>query len=347
MAVMVATGRGASMGVLVRDAEALERMEKIDTLVVDKTGTITLGHPQLLTISPARGFSEVELLRLAASLERSSEHPLGAAILAAASERKLDLLRVAGFRAIPGKGIAGVAGGRRVLLGSERLIKGDVAAEFEQKASEARKTQTVVFVEVDNKLAGFLGIADPIKPSTPAAIRALRDNGVRVVMLTGDSHSTAEAVAHQVGIDEVHAELLPEEKVRVVHELQADGAVVALAGDGINDAPALSAATVGIAMGTGTDIAIQSAGITLVKGDLAGIVRARALSRAAMRNMRENLFFAFIYNALGIPIAAGLLYPWLGLLLSPMIASAAMSASSVSVVANALRLRTMKLSPEG
>ncbi len=347
MAVMVATGRGASMGVLVRDAEALERMEKIDTLVVDKTGTITLGHPQLLTISPARGFSEVELLRLAASLERSSEHPLGAAILAAASERKLDLLRVAGFRAIPGKGIAGVAGGRRVLLGSERLIKGDVAAEFEQKASEARKTQTVVFVEVDNKLAGFLGIADPIKPSTPAAIRALRDNGVRVVMLTGDSHSTAEAVAHQVGIDEVHAELLPEEKVRVVHELQADGAVVAMAGDGINDAPALSAATVGIAMGTGTDIAIQSAGITLVKGDLAGIVRARALSRAAMRNMRENLFFAFIYNALGIPIAAGLLYPWLGLLLSPMIASAAMSASSVSVVANALRLRTMKLSPEG
>lgn len=347
MGVMVATGRGASMGVLIRDAEALERMEKIDTLVVDKTGTLTAGHPQLLTVAAIHGFSETELLRLAASLERSSEHPLGTAIVAAANERKLDFLPVVNFRAIAGKGIAGAVGGRRVSLGSERLLKGEIAPELEARASETRKTQTVVFVEVDYKIAGFLGIADPIKPTTPSAVHELRQDGIRVVMLTGDSHATADAVAHQIGIDEVHAELLPDEKVRVVHDLQSAGAVVAMAGDGINDAPALSAAAVGIAMGTGTDIAIQSAGITLVKGDLAGIVRARHLSRVAMRNMRENLFFAFIYNALGIPIAAGLLYPWLGLLLSPMIASAAMSASSISVVANALRLRTIKLSAEG
>ncbi len=344
MAVMVATGRGASIGVLVRNAEALERMEKVDTLVVDKTGTLTSGHPRLLTVTAARGFNEGELLRFAASLERSSEHPLGAAIVAGANERKLELVPVVNFRAIAGKGITGSIAGRRVLLGSERLLEGEIVPELEKLAAEARKTQTVVFVEIDGKLAGFLGIADPIKPTTPTAIRDLRRDGIRVVMLTGDSYPTAEAVARELGIDEVHAEVLPDEKVRIVHNLQAAGAVVAMAGDGINDAPALSAATVGIAMGTGTDIAIQSAGITLVKGDLAGIVRARNLSRAAMRNMRENLFFAFIYNALGIPIAAGVLYPWFGLLLSPMIASAAMSASSISVVVNALRLRTLNLS---
>jgi Cu+-exporting ATPase len=343
MAVMVATGRGAAAGVLVRNAEALERMEHVDSLVIDKTGTLTTGRPRLLTVVAAEGFGESEVLRLAASLERSSEHPLGAAIVAGARERALQLAKAADFRAIPGIGIEGRVDGHRVVVGRDRPGDSALAAELAGRLDQLRTTQTVIVVLVDERAAGLLGVADPIKPTTPEALRELRDAGLRIVMLTGDHRLTAEAVARELGIDEVRAEVLPGAKAEVVRELRAAGRVVAMAGDGINDAPALAAADVGIAMGTGTDVAMHSAGITLIKGDLTGIVRARNLSRAAMRNMRQNLFFAFVYNILGIPLAAGLLYPWFGILLSPMIASAAMSASSLSVIINALRLRRVRL----
>jgi Cu+-exporting ATPase len=343
MAVMVATGRGATAGVLVRNAAALERLEQVDALVVDKTGTLTAGRPRLLTIVPVKGFDESELLRLAASLERSSEHPLGAAIAEGAHERALRLGKVTDFRAIPGVGVSGVVDTHLVEVGRDRPGEAVLAAGLAARLDELRRTQTAIIVQIDGRVAGLLGVADPIKPTTSQALRELHDAGVRIVMLTGDHRVTAEAVAYELGIDEVHAEVLPGAKAEVVSELRAAGRVVAMAGDGINDAPALAAADVGIAMGTGTDVANQSAGITLVKGDLTGIVRARNLSRVAMRNMRQNLFFAFIYNTLGIPIAAGLLYPWFGLMMSPMIASAAMSASSISVVINALRLRQVRL----
>jgi Cu+-exporting ATPase len=346
IAVMVATGRGATAGVLIRNAEALELMEKVDTLVVDKTGTLTEGKPRLITIGRAAGFEGPDLLRLAASLERASEHPLATAIVAGAIERGVRLSPVSDFRSITGHGVAGTVDGRAVMVGSEALLDsaGSSASGLVAHAAEIRlEGQTVMFVAVDGRPAGMLGVADPIKKSTPAALKLLRDEGVQVVMLTGDNRLTAEAVARRLGIDRIQAEVLPEDKARVIQLLQSDGKIVAMAGDGINDAPALAQAAVGIAMGTGTDVAMQSAGITLVKGDLMGIVRARKLSRATMRNIRENLFFAFFYNALGIPIAAGVLYPVIGLLLNPMIASAAMSASSISVVVNSLRLRHLRL----
>jgi Cu+-exporting ATPase len=346
IAVMVATGRGATAGVLIRNAEALELMEKVDTLVVDKTGTLTEGKPRLITIGRAAGFEQSDLLRLAASLERASEHPLATAIVAGAIERGVRLSPVSDFRSITGRGVAGTVDGRAVMVGSEALLDsaGSSASGLVAHAAEMRgEGQTVMFVAVDGQPAGMLGVADPIKKSTPEALKQLRAEGVQVVMLTGDNRVTADAVARRLGIDRVQAEVLPEDKARVIQLLQSDGKIVAMAGDGINDAPALAQAAVGIAMGTGTDVAMQSAGITLVKGDLMGIVRARKLSRATMRNIRENLFFAFFYNALGIPIAAGVLYPVIGLLLNPMIASAAMSASSISVVANSLRLRHLRL----
>jgi P-type Cu+ transporter len=346
IAVMVATGRGATAGVLIRNAEALELMEKVDTLVVDKTGTLTEGKPRLITIGRAAGFEQSDLLRLAASLERASEHPLATAIVAGAIKRGVRLSPVSDFRSITGRGVAGTVDGRAVMVGSETLLDsaGSSASGLVAHAAEMRgEGQTVMFVAVDGQPAGMLGVADPIKKSTPEALKQLRDEGVQVVMLTGDNRVTAEAVARRLGIDRVQAEVLPEDKARVIQLLQSDGKIVAMAGDGINDAPALAQAAVGIAMGTGTDVAMQSAGITLVKGDLMGIVRARKLSRATMRNIRQNLFFAFFYNALGIPIAAGVLYPVIGLLLNPMIASAAMSASSISVVVNSLRLRHLRL----
>jgi Cu+-exporting ATPase len=330
--------------VLIRNAEALELMEKVDTIVIDKTGTLTEGKPRLLTAEATAGFDPSEMLRLAGSLERASEHPIGAAIVADAHARGLALAKVSEFHAMAGKGVSGLVDDRAVAVGSERLLDGADAGTLSARVTELRAVgQTVMFVTIEGRLAGLLGVADPIKSSTPDALRRLHDDGIRVVMLTGDSRTTAMAVAHRLGIDEVHAEVLPEEKARVVKELQAEGRTVAMAGDGINDAPALAQAAVGIAMGTGTDVAMQSAGVTLVKGDLLGIVRARNLSRITMRNIRQNLFFAFIYNILGIPVAAGVLYPFIGVLLNPMIASAAMSASSVSVIANALRLRKAAL----
>src|SRR5712692_6061003 len=346
IAVMVATGRGATAGVLIRNAEALELMEKVDTLVVDKTGTLTEGKPRLITIGRAAGFEQPDLLLLAASLERASEHPLATAIVTGAIERGVRLSPVSDFRSITGRGVAGTVDGRAVMVGSEALLDsaGSSASGLVAHAAEIRlEGQTVMFVAVDGQPAGMLGVADPIKKSAPEALKQLRDEGVQVVMLTGDNRVTAEAVARRLGIARVQAEVLPEDKARVIQLLQSDGKFVAMAGDGINDAPALAQAAVGIAMGTGTDVAMQSAGITLVKGDLMGIVRARKLSRATMRNIRENLFLAFFYNALGIPIAAGVLYPVIGLLLNPMIASAAMSASSISVVVNSLRLRHLRL----
>jgi Cu+-exporting ATPase len=344
MSIMVGTGRGALAGVLIKNAEALEILEKVDTLVVDKTGTLTEGKPRLVSLVTAPGHSESDLLRLAASLERGSEHPLAAAIVAGAEERKLTLSLVEDFRSITGKGVAGRVEGRTVALGNRRLIEdlgvpiGDLA---ERADALRREGQTVMFVAVDGRVAGLVGVADPIKESTPEALRLLRESGVW--MLTGDSRATAEAVARKLGITEIEAEVLPDQKSAVVKRLQAKGRIVAMAGDGVNDAPALAQAHVGIAMGTGTDVAMESAGITLVKGDLRGIVRARRLSQATMRNIRENLFLAFIYNVLGVPIAAGVLYPVFGLLLSPIIASAAMSFSSVSVIFNALRLRRLAL----
>jgi Cu+-exporting ATPase len=346
MSIMVAVGRGAASGVLVRDAAALERLESVDTLVVDKTGTLTLGKPRLTAVRPRGELSEVAMLRLAASVERGSEHPLAAAIVAGAAERRIGVAPVEGIRSATGKGVVGHVEGRSVAVGNHPQLAAlgipadDLAAEAETLRADG---QTVVLVAVDGRAAGILGIEDPVKESTAEALASLRAAGVRVIMATGDGRTTAEAVARRLGLAEVVAELLPEDKAALVRRLRAEGRVVAVAGDGINDAPALAAADVGLAMGTGTDVAIESAGITLVQGDLRGIVRARRLSRATMRNIRQNLVFAFGYNALGVPIAAGVLYPWTGLLLDPMIASAAMSLSSVLVIGNALRLRTSRL----
>ena len=346
MSIMVAMGKGATTGVLFKNAEAIELMRKVDTLVVDKTGTLTEGKPKLVTVQPASGFDEAQLLRLAASLERGSEHPLAAAIVAGAEERKLAISSAEAFESVTGKGVKARIDGKLVALGNQKLMEdAGVGVEPLSAAAEALRAdgQTVMFVAVDGKAAGLLGVADPIKETTLEAIRQLREQKIRVVMLTGDSRTTAAAVAHKLGIDDVIAEVLPEDKSKQVKQLQEQGHFVAMAGDGINDAPALAQAQVGIAMGTGTDVAMQSAGVTLVKGDLRGILRARLLSQATMSNIKENLFFAFIYNALGVPIAAGVLYPFFGLLLSPMIAAAAMSFSSVSVVLNALRLRRVRI----
>jgi len=346
ISIMVATGRGAHMGVLFRNAEAIEVMRQVDTVVVDKTGTLTEGRPRLVTVAPAEGTDEATLLRLAASLERGSEHPLAAAIVQGAQAREVALAGVSGFESKTGKGVSGRVDGRQVALGN-RALADDLGAEpgaLSERAEALRaEGQTVMFVVVDGQAAGLIGVADPIKESTPRAIEALHEEGIRIVMLTGDSRTTAQAVARTLGIDEVTAEVLPDQKVEVVKRLQGEGRKVAMAGDGINDAPALARAEVGIAMGTGTDVAMESAGVTLVKGDLYGIARARRLSRATMRNIRQNLFFAFVYNSLGVPVAAGVLYPFFGILLSPMIAAAAMSLSSVSVVGNALRLNRVRL----
>ncbi len=346
MSIMVGTGRGAHAGVLIKNAEALERFEKVDTLVIDKTGTLTEGKPKVVTVEAAADIEESELLSLAASLERSSEHPLAAAIVEAAAERGLDLAAAEDFAAATGRGVTGRVGARQVALGNTKLLEelGVDPGDWPAKADGLRTDgQTVMHVAVDGRAAGLIGVADPIKETTPAALDALRRDGVRIVMLTGDNRRTAEAVAGKLAIDQVEAEVLPEQKGEIVRRYRAQGYVVAMAGDGVNDAPALAEADIGIAMGTGTDVAMESAGVTLVKGDLAGIVRARHLSRATMGNIRQNLFFAFFYNALGVPVAAGVLYPFVGLLLSPIIAAAAMSLSSVSVVGNALRLRHAKL----
>jgi len=346
ISVMVGVGRGALDGVLIKDAEALEIMEKVDTLVVDKTGTLTEGKPALQRVLPAAGFAEDELLALAASLEQASEHPLAAAIVAGASARGLALPAAADFESVTGKGVRGQVGGRAVLIGNERFLDeaGVDAAALEAQAGPLRRDgATAMLVAVDGRPAGVVAVADPVKASTPEAMRALADAGVTVVMLTGDNRNTARAVADRLGISEFVAEVLPQDKHRIVQEMQAKGRIVAMAGDGINDAPALAQANVGIAMGHGTDIAMQSARVVLVKGDLRGIAKARALSRATMKNIRQNLFFAFVYNALGVPLAAGVLFPVFGWLLSPMIASAAMSFSSVSVIGNALRLRATEL----
>jgi Cu+-exporting ATPase len=346
MSIMVAMGKGATQGVLFKNAEAIETMRKVNTLVVDKTGTLTEGKPKLVAVEPVSGFDEIELLRLAASLERGSEHPLAAAIVAGAEQRGIALAAVEAFHSVTGKGVRGRVGGTDVALGNGKFLEElKVPNDNLSQRAEAMRAdgQTVLFVAVNGKAAGLLGVADPIKETTPEAIRQLRAEGIRVVMLTGDSRTTAQAVAAKLGIDDVKAEVLPQDKASIVKQLQAEGRFVAMAGDGINDAPALAQAQVGIAMGTGTDVAMESAGVTLVKGDLRGIVRARMLSRATMGNIKQNLFFAFIYNSVGVPIAAGVLYPFFGLLLSPMIAAAAMSFSSVSVVSNALRLRRVRL----
>ncbi|HMY21647.1 MAG TPA: heavy metal translocating P-type ATPase, partial [Polyangium sp.] len=344
--IMVSTGRGASAGVLVKNAEALEIIERVDTLVVDKTGTLTEGKPRVVKTVVFNGHDEPFVLRLAASLERGSEHPLAAAILQAAKEQKLALTDVGDFRSLAGKGVTGRFEGETAALGNADLMKdlgvdlGDVVSTAE---SLRKKGQTVVFVARGGRMVGLVGIADPIKSSALEALAELRAEGIDIVMLTGDNRTTAMAVAAELGIDKVEAEVLPEQKGAIVERLSKSGKVVAMAGDGINDAPALARAAVGLAMGTGTDVAMQSAGITLVKGDLRGIIRARRLGRATMRNIRQNLFFAFVYNGFGVPLAAGLLYPFFGILLSPMIASAAMSLSSVSVIGNSLRLRTIRL----
>ena len=346
MSIMVGTGRGATLGVLIKNAEALETMEKVNTLVVDKTGTLTEGRPKLTTVVPLAGFEADEVLRLGASLERASEHPLAAAIVNGAQEKGITLTAVSEFRSFTGKGVAGTVEGRAVALGNLKLFE-ELAIEPGELPSRAETLrgdgQTVMLLAIDGKAAGLIGVADPVKASTPDAIRALHEEGVQVIMLTGDNRVTAEAVAKKLGIDRIEAEVLPEQKASIVKQLQAQGHIVAMAGDGINDAPALAQAQVGIAMGTGTDVAMESAGVTLISGDLTGIVRAVRLSRATMKNIRQNLFFAFIYNVLGIPIAAGVLYPFFGLLLSPIIAAAAMSFSSVSVITNALRLNRVKL----
>jgi Cu+-exporting ATPase len=346
MSIMVGTGRGAQVGVLVKNAEALELLEKVDTLVVDKTGTLTEGKPRLQSIIAVAGSDEHEVLAMAAALEKTSEHPLAAAVVAGAAQRSVRVPEATHFRSITGKGVAGNVEGSDVILGNARLLEehGADTSALEADAARLRQEgQTVVFLAIAGKLAGLLGVADPIKESTPAALRELRAQGLRIVMLTGDNETTAHAVARQLGIEEVHADVLPQQKNAVVAQLKAEGRTVAMAGDGTNDAPALATAHVGIAMGTGTDVAMQSASVTLVKGDLQGIVRARKLSRDVMQNIRQNLFFAFLYNTLGVPIAAGIAYPLVGLLLSPMIASAAMALSSVSVIGNALRLRTTRL----
>ena len=345
MSIMVGTGRGAQMGVLIKNAEALERFAKVDTLVVDKTGTLTEGKPKVVAVVPAEGFDEKELLQLAASLEQASEHPLAAAIVGGAKQRDLDLTGSDDFQSITGKGVTGTVGGRSVALGNARLLESlnidaqPLAGDAERRRGDG---ETVMFVAVDGAAAGLIAVADPIKETTPNALKTLRDDGVHILMLTGDNRTTAQAVADRLGISDVEAEVLPERKNEVIRQLRAEGRVVAMAGDGINDAPALAAADVGVAMGTGADVAVESAGVTLIKGDLQGVARARLLSEAVMRNIKQNLFFAFIYNALGVPIAAGVLYPFFGILLSPIIAAAAMSLSSVSVIGNALRLRASR-----
>jgi len=346
MSIMVGVGRGARAGVLIKNAEALERMEKIDTLVVDKTGTLTEGKPKVISIVPVGAFNESELLRFAASVEQASEHPLAQAIAEAANERNISVAQVKGFDAPTGKGAIGVAEGRRVVIGNPKFLHelNIQTTELDADAERLRgEGATVIYLAVDGKASGIIAIADPVKRTTPAALKFLMQDHVRVVMLTGDNKTTAQAVARRLGISDVEAEVLPDQKSAVVEKLRHEGRKVAMAGDGVNDAPALAAAEVGIAMGTGTDVAIESAGVTLLKGDLTGIVRARRLSAATMRNIRQNLFFAFIYNAAGVPIAAGVLYPLFGILLSPIIAAAAMALSSVSVVSNALRLRHVRL----
>jgi len=346
MSIMVGVGRGAAAGILIRNAEALERLEKVDTLVVDKTGTLTLGKPTLSSVESLDGLPANEILRLAASLERGSEHPIASAILAGAKSRGVVIATVEGFVSPAGKGVSGTVDGRRLLLGNASFLRGtgiDVAAADAKADALRQDGATVVLLAVDGKVEGLLSVSDPVKETTPEALKRLREAGLHVVMLTGDNRRTAASVAARLGIDTVEAEVLPEDKARIVQRLRKEGRVVAMAGDGINDAPALAAADVGIAMGTGTDIAIESAGITLVKGDLLGIVRARTLSRATMANIRQNLFFAFVYNAAGVPIAAGVLYPLLGITLSPVFAAAAMALSSVSVIGNALRLRRLEV----
>jgi Cu+-exporting ATPase len=346
MSIMVGVGRGAQAGVLIKNAEALERFEKVDTLVVDKTGTLTEGRPAVVAVVPAGGLSEDELLRLCASVERGSEHPLADAILRAAQERNLSLAEAADFDSPVGKGVTGMVEGRRLAIGGARLMA-DQGLDLTPLQGEAERLRaegaTTVFASLDGGLAGLIAIADPVKASAPEAVKALKASGVRLVMMTGDNRTTALAVARRLGIDEVEAEVLPEDKAKVVQKLRAEGRSVAMAGDGVNDAPALAAAEVGVAMGAGADVAIESAGVTLLKGDLNGLVRARRLSRAVMGNIRQNLFFAFVYNAAGVPIAAGLLYPAFGLMLSPQIAALAMALSSVSVISNALRLRSVRL----
>ncbi len=346
MSIMVGTGRGATAGVLIKNAEVLEIMEKVDTLVVDKTGTLTEGNPSLMSVTPTGEFTEQEVLQLGASLERASEHPLAEAIVNGSENRGLTLAQVNNFESLTGRGVMGEVEGHQVGLGNRKLMQesGVEIEDLVKQAESLRKDgQTVMFISIDGKPAGLIGVADPIKQSTPKALQALHEEGIKVVMLTGDSRTTAQAVADKLGIENVQAEVLPEQKAEVVKQLQAKGHIVAMAGDGINDAPALAQADVGVAMGTGTDVAMESAGVTLVKGDLLGISKARHLSRSTMSNIRQNLFFAFIYNALGVPVAAGVLYPFFGLLLSPMIAAAAMSFSSVSVILNALRLRKLSL----
>jgi Cu+-exporting ATPase len=346
MSIMVGTGRGATAGVLIKNAEALEVLEKIDTLVVDKTGTLTEGKPRLVSVLAVPEQGEGELLHLAASLERGSEHPLAAAIVKGAEDKGVKLADAREFRSITGKGVIGSVDGKQIALGNRKLLEdlriepGDLWNQSERLRQDG---QTVMFVAVDGVVAGMLGIADPVKQTTLEAIEMLHEEGIRIVMLTGDNGTTAEAVAKKLGIDEIQAEVLPEQKGKIVKRLQAEGRTVAMAGDGVNDAPALAQAHVGIAMGTGTDVAMESAGVTLVKGDLRGIAKALRLSRGTMRNIRQNLFFAFIYNVLGIPIAAGVLYPFFGMLLSPVIASVAMTFSSVSVIGNALRLNRLQL----
>lgn len=346
MSIMVATGRGAQSGVLIKDAEALERFSKVDTLIVDKTGTLTKGQPELVGIVPKGSKDEDEVLRLAASLERGSEHPLAEAIVSGAEARGIQLVKATDFEAITGEGVHGTVDGHTIALGNAKLMRalGIDHQELVSTADARRDTgETVMFVAIDDQLAGLVAVADPVKETTAEALKLLHESGLRIVMATGDNQRTAQAVAGRLGIDEIRADVSPEDKARIVTELQQSGRVVAMAGDGVNDAPALAAADVGIAMGTGADVAIESAGLTLVKGDLRGIVRARRLAQATMRNIKQNLFFAFAYNAAGVPVAAGALYPVFGLLLSPMIAAAAMSLSSVSVIANALRLRSVRL----
>tara|TARA_A100001037_G_scaffold138473_1_gene125361 strand:+ start:143 stop:2407 length:2265 start_codon:yes stop_codon:yes gene_type:complete len=346
MSIMVGVGRGAQAGILIKDAEALEQFERVDTLVVDKTGTLTEGKPSVIAVDNLESASEVELLRLSASLERSSEHPLAEAIVRAALDKMLPIETPTEFRSFSGIGVSGIVEGKNVALGNlELLHKLNLSAPATEKAAEDRRSEgaTVIYVVIDGEVAGTIAVADPVKKTTAAAIKALKDENIRIVMLTGDNPTTAQTVAVELGIDEVEAGVLPDQKGEVVRELRDRGRVVAMAGDGVNDAPALAAADVGIAMGTGTDVAMESAGVTLVKGDLNAIVRARQLSHATMRNIRQNLFFAFVYNALGVPVAAGILFPIFGILLSPMIAAAAMSLSSVSVIGNALRLRTVKI----
>jgi Cu+-exporting ATPase len=345
MSIMTATGRGAQAGVLIKNAEALERFAKVDTLIVDKTGTLTEGKPKLVAVLPEEGHDEAEVLRLAATLERGSEHPLAEAIVKGADERGIEIGSATDFEAVTGKGVKGVVDGKAVALGNARLMAdlglddGALLATADTRRDEG---ETVMFVVIDGRIAGLVSVADPVKETTPAALKALHGLGFRIIMATGDNERTAKAVAGRLGIDEIRADVLPQDKARIIKELQAEGRKVAMAGDGVNDAPALAQADVGIAMGTGADVAIESAGFTLVKGNLDGIVRARRLSQATMANIRQNLFFALVYNAAGVPIAAGVLYPFLGLLISPMFAAFAMSASSISVVLNSLRLRRLK-----